>query len=498
MTTRYVRAAQHVRIQQQERRARAVSILDSIPSVLVYPVLLVFLIYPYGDYDWGWHYRYGEYFWTHGRILRHDIYSWTMYGYEWVNHSWLYDPILSLLYTRVSFWGLSVAAGAIGLTVFYIGIRRAQLPFLQTGILALCFAWLAREALLQGLRTQVISLLLFAVLMELLVRGRDEAWCYWTLPGLFLVWANIHGSFPLGLAIFAIFVVCDFVLPYPGSATARQRSLLLPASFVISAAATLLNPFTYRVYLEAIRHFSNPLLPKVIEWRPPDYNGILGVVAAVYTVVLGWSFYARGRKRFDPAFAAVTLLTFALALTARRHGPVFMVVTLPLAAVMLKHVRFRVVGVKTTGLVLALIIAIVGVALHAKLPEYRLLRQSSFGAYCGWLSCPEELVTFLVRNPPKGRGFNFYDWGGYFIGRGVDAKLFIDGRMHLWERDGYHPMADYDLMYYADNVERFQLYRFDWVVVPRDSKLAKRLFTEPAVWKAAYADRVGVYFVRAQ
>ena len=77
MTTRYVRAVQHVRLQQQERRARAVSLLDSVPSVLVYPVLLLFLIYPYGDYDWGWHYRYGEYFWTHGRILRQDVYSWT-------------------------------------------------------------------------------------------------------------------------------------------------------------------------------------------------------------------------------------------------------------------------------------------------------------------------------------------------------------------------------------------------------------------------------------
>jgi hypothetical protein len=66
----------------------------------VYAALLIYLIYPYADYDWGWHYRYGEYLFTHGQLLRHDIYSWTMPGYEWVNHSWLYDPFLYILYNQ--------------------------------------------------------------------------------------------------------------------------------------------------------------------------------------------------------------------------------------------------------------------------------------------------------------------------------------------------------------------------------------------------------------
>jgi len=52
-------------------------LLERISSALVYAGLLVCLLYPYADYDWGWHYRYGEYLLTHGRILRHDIYSWS-------------------------------------------------------------------------------------------------------------------------------------------------------------------------------------------------------------------------------------------------------------------------------------------------------------------------------------------------------------------------------------------------------------------------------------
>src|SRR6266851_955935 len=37
-------------------------------SVLVYAGLFPFLLYLYGDLDWGWHLRYGEYLLTHGRI----------------------------------------------------------------------------------------------------------------------------------------------------------------------------------------------------------------------------------------------------------------------------------------------------------------------------------------------------------------------------------------------------------------------------------------------
>jgi hypothetical protein len=500
MTTRYVRAVQNVRLQRQEQQDRAIPLLDSIPAVLVYPVLLLFLIYPYGDYDWGWHYRYGEYFWTHGRILRHDLFSWTMPGYEWVNHSWLYDPLLYVLYNHVSFWGLALASALVGLAVFYIGIRRARLPFLQTAILALCFAWLVQEALLQGLRTQVIGLLLFAVLMDLLLRGREDARWYWALPGLFLVWANAHGSFPLGLAIFGIFLAGDFVLPFFQPVARAPRAFVMPVAFALSAVATLISPFTYHGYQEAVRHFSNPLLTKIVEWRPPELNSLLGLAMAAYTVLLVWGFYTLGRKRFDLPFALVALFTFLLALTARRHEPVFMVVTLPLAAGMLKHLKLRVVGLKASAAVGVLLLAIVGVGVSQKLPEYRLVRQSTFEGYCSWLACPGAVVEFLVQHPPQGRGFNYYDWGGYLIGRGVGTgQLFIDGRMHLWERDGYYrPMADYNLIFYEANEERFDFYNFDWVLIPRDSVLAKRLFAQPAVWTARRADATGVYFVHVR
>jgi hypothetical protein len=477
---------------------------EKVLSVLVYLGLFVFLIYPYGDKDWGWHYRYGEYLFTHGRILRHDLFSWTMPGFEWVNHSWLYDPLLYVLFNSFSFWGLSLAAGALGLLVFHIGIRRVPLSFWHVGILAVCFAPLMREALLQGLRTQVIGALLFAILVSLLLQGRDgKRWCYWALPGLFLIWANLHGSFPLGLAIFAVFVLSDLVLSRFKTGMLPSRRFRLAGSFLLSVAATFLNPFTYRVYLEARRHFGNPMLRSVLEWNAPDLSWVLGLVFGAYSILLAWGFYKR-RQLSDLPFIAVALLTFGLALTAKRHVPVYMVSTLPVAALIVKDLPFRAEGIKRTGVVLAILVAIYGVALYGKLPELRLVLENSFSAYCSWTNCSEELTTYLLHHPPKGRGFNFYDWGGYFIGRGVKTRLFIDGRMHLWERDGYQPMADYVAMLYRNDLERFDRYQFDWVVVPTYSRLARRLdgaaspSSSPGAvaWERVYADNVAAYLVR--
>src|SRR5882672_8019633 len=159
---------------RESARGSAGGLRERLLSALVYAGLLIFVVTPYTDYDWGWHYRYGEYLVTHGHILRHDIYSWTMPGYEWVNHSWLYDPLLYFHYNHISFFGLALAGAAAGALVFYLCIRHAPLAFWQRAVLAVFFAALAKEALLQGLRTQVVGLVLLALFVELLYRRSEE------------------------------------------------------------------------------------------------------------------------------------------------------------------------------------------------------------------------------------------------------------------------------------------------------------------------------------
>src|SRR5215470_11790511 len=142
-----------------------------------------------------------EYFFTHHQVLRHDIFSRTMPGYEWVNHSWLYDLVLNVLYTKTGFISLSVAGALIGLITFHLCIYRVRLAFWQIAVLAMFFAALTKDILIQGIRTQVVGLLLLAILGDFLLRQRDGRNWPLALPPLFCLWAKLHGSFLLGLVV---------------------------------------------------------------------------------------------------------------------------------------------------------------------------------------------------------------------------------------------------------------------------------------------------------
>jgi hypothetical protein len=491
---------------RESSRWRDAGLQERVLSALIYVGLLIAVVMPYTDYDWGWHYRYGEYLVTHGHILRHDIYSWTMPGYEWVNHSWLYDPILYFLYNRISFFGLAIAGATAGVLVFYMCIRHAPLAFWQKAVLAVFFAALAKEALLQGLRTQVVGLVVLALFVELLYRERlGQRWVYWAFPCLFCLWTNLHGSFLLGLIVFGVYVMGDLALLKIRGTAIPRRWFMFAASLLASVAASLVNPFTYHVYLEAWRHFGNPMLPAVIEWVPPDFSEIVGVLFLGYTAVLAVGFVTR-RKLSDVPTLVVALLTFYLAVSSRRHVPVFLVLTLPFAALVIASIRVRVAGLARTSLVVAAMIAVFGTAVFFKWPAYQALWRDPAQAYCSWGNhCSPGLVRFLIQHPPEGRGFNFYDWGGYLIGNGVPAKLFIDGRMHLWEQDSFRPMEKYMLMYRRLDLDEFERSKFDWVLVPRGSQFAKEFAayrspwtgrTTDEVWEVPYVDDWTLYAVR--
>jgi hypothetical protein len=477
-----------------------------VVSALVYGGLFLYLIYPYSDYDWGWHYRYGEYFFTHGKVLRHDIYSWTMPGYEWVNHSWLYDLLLYGLYTRVGFIGLSLAGAVAGLLTFHICVRRARLSSWQTAILAVFFVVLTKDILLQGLRTQVVGLLLLAILSDLLERQREgRIWVYWVLPPLFCLWANLHGSFLLGLVVVGVFVGWELIVAQMRGTGLPRRWFLFAGSLLASVAATLINPFTYQVYSEARRHFGNPHLTYVVEWIPPNFSETVGMVFLLYTLVVAYGFFAR-RKVADVPQLAIALGTFYMAVSSRRHVAVFVTLTLPFVALAIQEFRIRIAGAARQRAAMAVVIAIVAVGVFEKRTELKDFLHSSMYTYCTYGSqCSEDLARFLLRNPPVGRGFNFYDWGGFLIGRGVPAKLFIDGRMHLWERSDFQPMADYRAIYVDYDMEAFRRHNFDWFMVPRGSPFVKNLIaaesqtpgaTESKVWFVAYQDNRVLYAVR--
>jgi hypothetical protein len=132
-----------------------------------------------------------------------------------------------------------------------------------------------------------------------------------------LLWANLHGSFLLGLVFLGV-VVAGRLLEL-----SRQRGSLFAAAadgnlrcwlllFGLCLAATCLNPYGPRLLVEVARFGNQPILQYVKEWLPlaplTTYESRVLVASFVAVLVtLRWS-----PRRFDPA-AAVLLLLFGLA-----------------------------------------------------------------------------------------------------------------------------------------------------------------------------------------
>lgn len=497
-------------------------------SFLLYLTVFLFALYPYRDYDWGWHYRYGEHLiktLPAGRqgvqILRADPFSWTMEGYKWINHSWLYDPIQYLLFNKFSFLGLSFLGAFVTLLVFYIGTKPYKLAYWQKGILAIFFVVLTSGVVWQGLRSQVIGLLLLAILIWLLVKiyknynDYKNYKFYIALPFLFLLWANLHGTFTLGLLIFAVFLISSYVLSFrsrshlvsnlskqgetlqKGRLSIPKQLIWLTLSFLASFAVTFINPFTYHPYLEAARHLKNPLLPYIIEWTPAQFPSSFYNVFLAYSLFLAVGAAIR-RKLTDLPHIIIAVLIFYLAFGARRYNATYVVATLPFAAAIFAHAGWRLERFRVTSFFFLIAVAItLEIGLFRRLPQYQIFSQS-YQTFCDHGSkCSEGLTSYLLENPPQGRGLNFYDWGGYLIGRGVPAKLFIDGRMHLWTRGDYQVFTEYQKMYYEEDWDRFNQYSFDWVIAEPNSKVIQKIKTgELGDWETKYEDERAVYFVR--
>jgi len=137
-------------------------------SALVYLLLFIFLLYPYRDYDWGWHYRLGEYFIKNGKIMLSDQYSWTMSGYVWSNHEWLYQPFHYVFFNTFSFLGMSIAGALLSLSWFYLGIKRYNLSYWQKAVLGFVFLNMIGGVVWQGLRVQMVGTLFIAVFVYLI------------------------------------------------------------------------------------------------------------------------------------------------------------------------------------------------------------------------------------------------------------------------------------------------------------------------------------------
>jgi hypothetical protein len=269
--------------------------------------------------------------------------------------------------------------------------------------------------------------------------------------------------------------------------TPSQRNHLL-MSWGASLAALFVNPFGARLVFYpfdlAFRQKLN--IEHVAEWVSVNFHDLRGKIVLVLLMVLLVSALLRAR-RWSLAELGLVLFAFYSGLTYVRFLFLLAVVIAPVLAKSLEFVpRYR--RERDTPVINFFVIILMMAGVAHYWPRESQLQALVDEQY------PAEAVSYLHAHPPSGRVLNFYLWGGYLNWRDPSVKVFLDGRVDIFEYSGV--LQDYlDLLALDHPAPILDKYRIRYVLFPRGEPLTYVL-QHDAQWKVLYSDKLSILFER--
>ncbi len=234
----------------------------------IFPIALgIFLLFsPPIDPDLGWHLKYGEYMVQNKSFLRENIFSYTMPNYQWANSYWVAQLVM---YTLVSLGGPVLLS--LGISFFVVGVtffifRELELKESQI-IIGIIFLFFALSFCAISVRPMAFSVIFLLLLIETLLYKEQNIKF---LPLLFLVWANTHADFTLGL-----FILCVFNIQKLLQEKAQKENIITHLASLVCVPITLINPYGMLLW-ETLTKEAHPLqFSKISEWLPFQEPNIL-------------------------------------------------------------------------------------------------------------------------------------------------------------------------------------------------------------------------------
>jgi hypothetical protein len=431
---------------------------------------------------------------------------------EAANGQWLAQAVLYLMYSgsgERAVWVVSgcLIAASLGLVMVAArvggaGPRAAALGVLLSGALA---------AQNMAVRTQLFGYLLFATTYLLLQLRRSHPRLLYLLPPIFALWANLHGSFALGLLLLGLYTAAETLEAAVawGKSGAANRSAAGRLALVAAAAlaATCLNPLgpgAYTYLLAALSHPTNREMGR--EWQPTTVRDLSGQILAL-SIPLTFVALHASRRRIA-AIEVLLLLAFGyLALASLRY---VVWTGMVLAPILARHAAGVSLPARLTGRLanphrqtgarahLNLAIAGLLVALAAAAPWWVPARIGHLrGAEAALAHAPVEAADFLATLPAEARLYNYQPWSGYLAWRLWPAQQpMVDVRFEA------HPPSvweDYMAIHLAraDWESIVVRYGMDYLVLePRAQNHLVEAAEGTGRWTRLYEDQTAVVLAR--
>jgi hypothetical protein len=387
-----------------------------------------------------------------GRLVNRDVFTFTVAGERIVDNNWLTQIVGYKLYE----WGgldLLQAANSLllALTVaglIRIGLRRGA-PARVTALIGVAVvAGLAPTLLI---RPQTISMFLFVALMAILLRASERPRRLILAPCVMMLWANVHGAFPIGLVLIGCFTVAAIIDALRVRRRTRQAASGRPAlasrrnafpitlrptpremiaCLVASALATLINPYGWTVYRYVLTTSMRAHSRVIQEWLRPEVFSMpgavwIGSIAALCVLAVV------GRRQVRMTSAVVAVAFAAISCTSVRMSIWWYLAAAPVA--MTIWPRRRDAGGKPSLAAAALYAAIVAAmtlslpALSRYNPAFRLRPSDRPEATLAGLA---DAVT---QHAPGARVFSRLEWGEYLsFALPWKHSIFMDGRIEIY------------------------------------------------------------------
>lgn len=457
-------------------------------AAAIYALLLALGGMLLNDPDTYWHIAVGEWIVEHRAFPHVDPFSATVAGAPWIAKEWLSQLLFAGAHAVAGWSGVVVLAAfaiasAFALLAYFLLQKLAPVPALT--LVGAGFVLASTHCLA---RPHALALPLMVVWAGVLMNAVDHR----RSPPLALVpvmtlWANLHGSFTLGLALVAP-LACEAW--WSAGATRRETALRWIGFGVLALIAACVTPYGWEPILVAWRMLGLREVTSLInEWQPQDFSRIGGFEACLL-LGLGFALY-RGIV-LPPLRLALLLGLFQLALSQSRHAEVLgllapLVLAQPLAPrVGSTEERADDPSAPSSSLASGALVACL-VALTCALAGTR-----------GWAP-PARIWPVAAVNAIKAHNaepiLNDYKYGGYLIYTGV--KPFIDGRTDQLYVDGlllryYRAVA---LQNVSDFVHLLDEYGINATLLDPETP-AVGLLDRMSEWQRVYADDVAIVHVR--
>jgi Tetratricopeptide repeat len=485
--------------------------------------------------DFWWYVTSGRYLLDHHHFPSHDPFLYTAdKGIGWVYHSWLWTVLVAMVHQLSGLGGVVVLHTLIGIALCIVLYTTARVDRLGlANALAVTFFLAVLGERLTG-KAEIATWLMLAIFYRLFDTDRGFTWKRGAVLGaLQILWANLHGGYPLGIFVALCYSVGPWIEAWLRKETApvRRPPIWFPAVLFLLAVADpwlfreRLAPFAFVTGSQSVQPVGASGNVLILEWQSPFHVAAIDATPLWFfglAVVAGLASFALARRR--PLARVLFFLGMAvLGATAGRHLPGL---ALSAALVILSNLQGREwrkpapqpkrgkkaakpaprarpkwLYATVCGLV-ALTLLGAAVALRVARPGFEggqsgESKESSFFAIKPSITCPGA-ASFILEHGLPGPIFNDFQMGAYLGYRlHPTYRLFVDSRV----------LDPSIVVRYTEIVstpgrwkEAEDRYGFRTVVLGNFSKtlrspLGQALQQDPR-WRLLYMDPLAVVFVK--